>query len=265
LAATLTLDYKRIPAAIAFALAASVGFSKWQSKKIEDQEKTTKSEEDRELRNNQEQQLEAIRDEKNAEKLKHRMEIEDLREKYERSTKNMMTAIIEDFHKRYFRREAKLEIHKHRATLFQCVEIADGETRTKRLQIFARAGVHPDSSRSWPVDDNEPGGCRGIAAQIWFHGVGTVKTAACDWPLDGNPVQKATYAESLGISVDEAEALNVKSRVFTGARIMVRGQRWGVLLLDSLKEGHISDSQYEKRLIDEYVDIIGSVLERMKP
>lgn len=196
----------------------------------------------------------ADRDERNA-------ELGSVRDQYARSTKDMMAAVLGEFHKKYFRRESKESIHEHRITLFRCVEVEPGGG--KHLCIFARHGVHPDSSCTWPVDENSKEGCRGIAAQIWFHGVGTVKAADCPWPGDdGCPIQKVRYAESLGISVDEAERLNVKSTAFTGSRIMARGEKWGVLLLDSRKEGHIVDNKYEKSVISEYADLITSILDR---
>ena len=110
--------------------------------------------------------------------------------------------------------------------------------------IYARSGVYKDSSCSWQIDDNDPDKCHGVAAKIWFHQTGGVTTAACDWPTEPNKhIQKAEYALSVGITIDEAEKLNVKSKVFTGALIQSQGRKWGVILLDSLKEGHISEDK----------------------
>jgi hypothetical protein len=71
------------------------------------------------------------------------------------------------------------------------------------------------------------------------------------------------YANSLGISLDEAESLNVKSMVFAGARIMARDQKWGVILLDSLKAGQIVDSSYQRKLLGECASLISSLLNRV--
>jgi hypothetical protein len=264
LTAIQTQDYKRIPASFAFAFACFVAVAKWQSSKIGEQEKHDKAEQEQMSRERDEEHAEQLRREMQAEDERRNRELAEIRGKHVDAVKKMMGAILEEFHRKYFRKEAQVEWYKHRVTLFHCVEIDSDTGKDKRLRIFARAGVYKDSGCSWPVDDNDPDKCRGIAALIWFHGVGRVRTAACDWPTNGDAIEKARYAESLGITVDEASALNVKSRSFTGARITARGQKWGVLLLDSLKEDHINDKQHEKSLLEQYTELISSVLDRME-
>ncbi len=219
-------SYKRIPASFTVFFAMLTAFAKWKAKTIEGVEKNKKIAEEQLL---QDEHRDAIT------RLKQESEV--FRQKYDASIRHVMIAVLDDFHSKYFRRDARTEDrYKHRATLFVCADFERNSVPERRLAIFARSGIHKESTCSWPIDDNDPEKCRGVAGQIWFHGVGRVRTAACDWPRDGNTAQKIAYAESLGMTVDEAEALNVKSRVFTGAQIMVRGQKWGVLLLDSLKE-----------------------------
>jgi hypothetical protein len=65
-------------------------------------------------------------------------------------------------------------------------------------------------------------------------------------------------------TVNESEALNVKSIHFVGARIMARGERWGVLLLDSAKDGHITDNRLKKQLLAQYANLISSIIDRME-
>jgi len=239
--------------------------AKLRTKKIEDHEKIKKAEQDQLVTDEHRQAIDRIEKESRAEKERFDRELAEAQMKSSSVVKDMIGAILEDFHAKYFRKEAREERHKHRATLFFCVESEGNSGREKKLVIFARAGPHKDSTCSWPIDDNHLEKCRGVAGQIWFHGVGRAKTAACDWPSDGNPIEKARYAESMGLTVDEAEALNVKSKVLTGAEIIVRGQKWGVLLLDSLKEGHITDGTYEKQLVDQCAALISSVLGRTLP
>ena len=86
--------------------------------------------------------------------------------------------------------------------------------------------------------------------------------AACDWPELDDPIAKSTYAMSLGIAVAEAEALNVKSKTFVGAPILVGGRRWGVLLLDSRKDWP-HDKQGKRALLNRYATVIGAALEGM--
>jgi hypothetical protein len=169
-------------------------------------------------------------------------------------------AILKQMREEYFSDEAGPEKYKHRVTLFVCVERDDGANKGKCLVIFARSGVHSDSSCTWRLDDNHPKDCRGVAGKVWYHNTTIVTTAACDWPTDGNLRVKYEYASSLEISVAEAEALNVKSRAFAGAPVVVRGRKWGVLLLDSLKDGFIADTAHKKGLLNRYTQLIGDVL-----
>jgi hypothetical protein len=173
--------------------------------------------------------------------------------------------ILEDVRRAYFAKEAAQEKYMHRVTLFVCTEGSGKGSGAKHLEIFARAGVHKDSRCKWGVDDNHPDRCYGIAGKVWSHNTTMFKTAACDWPADGNLNQKESYAASLGMTVEEAEALNVKSRSFAGAPIVVRGQKWGVLLLDSLKEDFISDGKYHKGLLNQYTQLIGQILTEVQP
>jgi hypothetical protein len=174
--------------------------------------------------------------------------------------KRTACAILTDMHEIYFSQEAGHEKYKHRATLFVCTERDGGAGKGKHLAIFARAGVYPASNRTWPLDDSHPDGCRGVAGKIWYHGITDIKVAVCDWPQDGNRVDKERYAASLDITVEEAEALNVKSRAFAGAPVIVGGRKWGVLLLDSLKDGFITDTPRKKGLLNRYTDLTGRVL-----
>ena len=183
--ATQTQDHKRIPASFAFACACLVAYTKWQSNKITENKKNDKENQDRLNRDRHEQELENIRRDSRIEDERRNRELAEIKTRHTDAVKKMMDAILEDFHRKYFRKEAQDEKHKHRVTVFYCIEIDGDAGKEKRLKIFARAGVHKDSDCSWPVDDNDPVKCRGIAAQIWFHGVGSVRTAglrlACEW------------------------------------------------------------------------------------
>ncbi len=188
-----------------------------------------------------------------------------IREKLDNQLKTTLKIVLQDFHNRYFRREADEEKHKHRTTLFTCVESGGNPAREKHLAIYARIGIHQNSNCTWPVDDDDLERCRGVAGKIWFHGSVNVTSANCEWPSDeSDGVGQSAYAKSLGMTVDEAKALNVKSIDFTGARIMARGRRWGVILLDSLKEGHIEDKRAKKQMLDQCVRLISSIVDGME-
>jgi hypothetical protein len=265
LTAALPPAHKQLPAAATGILAILLALSKWRSKRIEETEKSARAKREQDEQAAWAKALQSLRSENEAEKQRGLDEIAAVREKLDNQLRTAVRAILEDFHDRYFRGEADEEKHKHRTTLFTCVESNGNPTREKRLTIYVRIGIHENSQCSWLVDDNDLEKCRGVAGKIWFHGAGNVTSADCDWPSDESDlIQKAAYARSLGITVDEAEALHVKSRVFTGARIMARGQKWGVILLDSLKDSHISDKSPKKQLLAQYANLISSIVNRME-
>ncbi len=156
-------------------------------------------------------------------------EVAALRESARAQAHRMVKAILDDFHAEYFKHEVGQEKYKHRVTLFRSESRADGR---KLLTIFARSGIHQNSSCTWPLDDDDPDRCRGIAGKIWFDGVTRTIITARDWPQGDHPdpVGMVEYARSLDLTIEEAKSLNVKSKVYTGAPILVRGQRWGVRL-----------------------------------
>jgi hypothetical protein len=258
-------DRKQIPASVVGISAVAIGLSKWRSKKIEETEKLAKAGKELIDQETWSKTFKALEHEKEAQRQEACDEIAKIRSDYDSQLKNAIAIILEDFHDRYFRREADHEKYKHRTTLFTCVECNGESAREKRLAIYVRIGIHGDSRCTWPVDDNDPEKCRGVAGKIWFHGSGNTTSTDCEWPVASeDPVQMAAYARSLGITVDEARALKIKSRVFAGARIMARGQKWGVLLLDSAKEGHISDERTKKQLLSQCASLISEMVDRMK-
>jgi hypothetical protein len=242
-----------------------VALSKLRSKRIESKENSERKRREDAEEQQRRETLERLKSDAETTSQAQATELAEMRGRYASQAKRAIEVLLDDFHRKYFRKEARQEKYKHRTTLFKCVEDNGKPAAGKRLVIYARVGIHKDSTHFWPVDDNDIMKCRGVAGRIWFLGVGNVTVAASDWPADENDaVQKAHYAQSLEMTLDEAESLNVKSKVFTGSRIMARGEKWGVILLDSAKEGHISDGQYEKRLLSEYADLISSVVERME-
>jgi hypothetical protein len=191
-------------------------------------------------------------------------DMQDLKERHERQGREMIQRVLNLFYLRYFEKIDRTDYHRARATLFRCEQHTDEHgTAQKCLRVYARRGVFPESNCSWPVDGNDEKKCRGLAAQVWFTGTSEVRTAACDWSED-DPQQQELYASSLGITVEEARALNVKSRVFTGVQIVVHGRVWGVLLLDSRSEGHITDAKPKVELLSRYAQIFGQMLEAIE-
>jgi hypothetical protein len=159
----------------------------------------------------------------------------------------------------FFEKEVGGERYKHRVTLFVCTTTDAG----KRLTIYQRAGVHPTSEIAWEVDDNDLTKCRGIAGRIWFHTITLMECHDPAWPTDDDPVAKERYAECQGISLAEAERLKVKSTAFCGTIVVVNGEKWGVLLIDSQKQWRFDAKPHrtrnEKR-IERYATLLSQVL-----
>jgi hypothetical protein len=258
-------EQKTISAGFTCVFALIVALSKWRSKTIDEREKLARAKQESDDKTALSKALSVLKSDAEAEKLNSLNEVAAIRDKLNNQLRTAIRVVLEDFHDRYFHREADKEKHKHRTTLFTCVESNGNPGRDKRLIIYVRIGVHRESQSSWPVDDDDLERCRGVAGKIWFHGSGNVTSTDCDWPSDeANVAQKAAYASSLGITVDEAQALRVKSKVFTGARIMARDRKWGVILLDSVKDGHITDATDKRKLLAQYTNLISSIVNRME-
>lgn len=194
--------------------------------------------------------------------IKVSMKVADIRRKKAEAeqAKRMVLGIVRVFSSRYFQGQ-KEEHDKHRVTLFVAERCRVGRVTGKRLAIYARAGSCENSRTTWPIDDDELEKCRGLAAHIWFQNKTKFKVASCDWPDSGSETQKAKYATSLGITIAEAEALNVKSRGFAGSPVIVHGERWGVLLIDTKKKEFAEESDERRDLIVVYATIVGAALE----
>lgn len=192
------------------------------------------------------------------EKQARAAELADIRTRAANHTRRTVGAILAHMHDQLFEREADHEKYKHRVTLFEF------DPARSCLVVYAREGVFADSTRTWPVDPNDPAGCKGVVGKVWFFSSIDVRAAECDWPEDGNATDKERYAKSFELSVAEAEALNVKSRVFAGVIVLVGGKRWGVLVTDSRKDWlstNRSARGRQTKLLERYSALIGRVIE----
>jgi hypothetical protein len=232
---SLTAGWRIGSAAATFVFATGVAGCKWRAKVLDDREKAAKA-----------------------------SEVQALRDRAASQAKRSISRVLEGLRVEFFRAG---EEDTPRATLFVCREAQAGAGPGKRLSIYARAGVYQDSGRSWPVDDNEMTACRGLAGQVWFLSVTRSRTAACDWPADGNLAQKEEYANSLEMTVGEAEALNVKSRTLVATPVEVNGARWGVLVLDCRRAIAVpeSDTSTQRRLLSLSVAAISGILREAEP
>jgi hypothetical protein len=215
-----------------FVFASAVAGCKWRAKVLDDREKAAKA-----------------------------AEVQALRDKAASQTRRALFRVLEGLRTEFFRGQAD-EADGPRATLFVCREADPEKHLGKRLCIYARAGAYQDSACTWALDDNEMNGCRGVAGSVWFRRTTLSITAACDWPADGDQTQKEAYASSLGMTVAEAESLNVKSRTLVATPIDVQGERWGILVLDCRKSVAIAESSQstQRRLLNLSVEAIRGIL-----
>jgi hypothetical protein len=193
-------------------------------------------------------------------KAEHRQEIDRIRNAADQQGKRVMECLLGHLSTLYFAGEEQTEKYKHRVTLFV---VQRTEAGGKQLAVFARAGVYRDSTITWPLDDNDPGKCRGVAGKIWFHRSERLLVTSKEWD-DEDPVKQAAYAKSLEIEVAEAARLRVKSKEFFGMPVIVNQVCVGVLLLDSGKTGQITDSGDKRSLFEQYLQLAQAVLSEVR-
>ncbi len=191
-------------------------------------------------------------------------EVERLRKHTAGQGRRVIQAVLYSVWESYFGHVPVEERHKGRVTLFRCAEADEIPEQGKHLAIFARKGRNPDSTCWWSVDDHDLDRCHGVAAIVWFHDLTKIVTAECDWPDRDDPAAKAIYARSMGITVEEAERLSIKSKVVGGSPVIVRGRKWGSLVLDSRQEGQISRSGVKIRALNDAAASVGAVLEGLE-
>lgn len=135
LTAALPLDRKQLPATVTCVLAFLLALSKWRSKIIGEVERASKAEREQNQERTWSKAIETHKQESEAEKQKYLDEVAAIRERSEKQLRTAIKTILADFHDRYFNQETDEEKHKHRTTLFTCVECTGNSTRGKRLVI----------------------------------------------------------------------------------------------------------------------------------
>ena len=201
--------------AAGFAFTCLNGGAKFRAKLLEDREKE------------EEKSKASSREEQRA------REHEAIKAEYDSQVRRMVQSVLAYMHEHFFEGRDKDDKHKHRVTLFVCAAETGPDGCSKSLAIFARKGAHGDSQTRWLVADDDLDRCRGMAGRIWCLG-STDEHAVGDAWDDNDPVKQAAYAKATDLTVAEAMGLRVKSQYFFGTVVMVRGKKWGVLLIDSL-------------------------------
>ena len=167
-------------------------------------------------------------------------------------------AVVDAARARYFVGEDESKLHKHRLTLFRCRRLWKRLFVGNYLAIYARAGKHGRSRTVLRVDCDRQEGCEGVAGRIYFlDATYTVSTRA--WPADPIDIAgRQAYAADGMIPLVKAEALEVKSRAFSGATVRKGGVPWGVLLVDSLTRAPVTAEKEET--LQFFADLIAKLV-----
>jgi len=176
----------------------------------------------------------------------------------ERSVRNrkFIRAILDAVHEEYYPEVDRALKYRHRVTLFRCNRLWRNLFRHPYLVVYVRHGPHPRSRTVFRVDDHE-GACEGIAGRIWYIDGEFTKPNLGPWSED--PAQQQQYAAAGFLSAEKARTLNVKARACTGSTVRVRGEKWGVLLLDSVTTGQMSEQK--EPIVRRYAALLGKALE----
>lgn len=168
-------------------------------------------------------------------------------------TKYRLKAVLDIIRDSYFRGTPETEKHLNRVTLFR---------RTKGTLVpFCRSGTaHQRGSQKFAIDDDHEERNEGIAGKAWFTSGSVTKNDLPEPPgqWDNNDARCKAYAEAGNLPIAKAAKLRVKAQSIHATVIRThRGERWGVLVLDSAKRGQIS----EDRLT--HVELLGTALGKM--
>ena len=165
-------------------------------------------------------------------------------------------AVLEALYAEYFTKVEDDDRVNHRATVFVCSPHPNGG---KQLVIYRRAGRYQESPTVWRVDPDDGTKCEGVAGLIWY--LRTRRTVELpDWAEDRD--RKAEYAAKGNVSLAQAEALKIKSKVLSGTVIVVNYERWGVLILDSKSPGVIAKTK--EHVVERYAAMLGRLLEEAR-
>jgi hypothetical protein len=119
------------------------------------------------------------------------------------------------------------------------------------LKCIARAGPMEEKNPWFWVFPDEAK-CEGVAGAAWYRKEPVDPINLPKWGDD--PHSQKQYAAAGMMSVETAKRLNVKSRCIAAVPIMIDGEAWGVLVLDSRKSGGVKEDAVI--IADRYASII---------
>jgi len=151
--------------------------------------------------------------------------------------------------------------NQHRVTLFKAVPCEGKTANFKRLEIYARSGLHDLTSKTcWEIDTNDPDQKCGVAGKLWFLEDAHGYSAEGEWSDDDEEAQEI-YVRNLFMTVPQAKKLNVRSGSFYGMLLRVADEKWGILLIDSLNRD-FSLTNYKTPIVDAVAKGIATIIRR---
>jgi len=178
-------------------------------------------------------------------------------ENRERNRK-VIRAIVDALHAEYFAAVRASKKHEHRVTLFRRKRLWRTCLWGQYLVVYIRSGTHPRSGARFRVDDNMAR-CEGFAGRIWYIDATLPPVIVPPWSNDAaDAAGRQAYADAGNVTIDQARRLNLKSRSFTGTIIRIGGDRWGVLLVDSLLTVHVTNDK--NLILQRYAALLEKVL-----
>jgi hypothetical protein len=188
---------------------------------------------------------------------------EQARQRQAQLARRVVLRILESLHDQYFSKALDTERHHHRVTLFVC-QPGNKQGDARRLIIYARSGPYEQSTAHFSVDDNRPEACEGVVGQIWFFDMLYTPHPLPAWPdSEHDQTGHENYAQPGFLTRDKARTLNVKARTFSGVTVWVRGEKWGVLLLDS--RGTALITKRKEYVVERFGELLGKILEELLP
>jgi len=156
----------------------------------------------------------------------------------------------------YFSGVPPNERYFNRATLFKA------NNGHSKLKPYCRSGTQYQTDiQPLAISDDDEGHNEGIAGQAWFRNAnaGTTNLPECPNPWSDNDSSCQSYARQGLLPMQKAMRLHVKSRSLLATPVRnFRGEKWGVLVLDSRNPDGIDAAK--EHLVLFFASTVGKLL-----
>lgn len=176
--------------------------------------------------------------------------------------KKEIKGVLDALQKQYFKDVPADELFKHRVTLFKACKqwYWFGPSH---LKMIARSGTaYQKTNVRFTIDDLDETRNEGVAGRAWFKDATISVLDLPNWQECRNPSNNRdcqTYAERGYVPMEKAAELGIKSKSISGTVVRDRkGQRWGVLVLDSRDPQGVSNSAEKQAIVNLVADLLKS-------